>query len=564
MEKHSLFLAIFLSVLFSYSQDFERHLGGSNYDQMNSVKQTPDGGYICIGSTTSYDGDVTENHGDPYNAIYDDAWIVKLTSAGNIQWQKCLGGTLEDYAQSIEQTTDGGYIIAGTSNSNDGDVTLNHGNTDIWIVKLKNSGDIHWQRSLGGSLSEYAQSIQQTTDGGYIVGGYSSSNNDDLTVNHGGIDYWIVKLTNTGIIQWQRSIGGTGDEWTGKVQQTADGGYIIGGNSLSNDGDISENHGGHDIWSVKLTTTGSIQWKKCFGGTGNENLGSIQQTTDGGYIIAGDSASNDGDVTFNHGGSDFWIVKLNNAGTIQWQESFGGSAYDTVSSMVHTTDGGYAIVGSSGSNDGDVTVNNGSSDAWIIKLNNQGIIQWQKSLGSTVSDYGNEVRQTADGGYIIAGISIDNINEGNPDSWVTKVSNSGIIQYERTYGTYLGYDYLLSIELTADGGYIFAGISENDKNNYSIDGWIVKGGGTILSTDESTLENLFSIYPNPTDNEIHVNTMENMLGLPYTIYDQLGKSVITGKLNEHNSTIKTENLSKGVYFLSIGDKIKTNKKIIKE
>ena len=183
--------------------------------------------------------------------------------AVTIEWQRSLGGSWHDDAYSIQQTADGGYIVAGDSYSNDGDVTGNHGGNDYWIVKLDASANITWQRALGGSNSDGALSIQQTTDGGYIVAGYSESNDGDVTGNHGGpTDYWVVKLDASGNITWQKSLGGSNNEGAFSIQQTSDGGYIVAGNSGSNDGDITGNHGDRDYWVVKLGPDVGIQETK--------------------------------------------------------------------------------------------------------------------------------------------------------------------------------------------------------------------------------------------------------------------------------------------------------------
>ncbi len=160
----------------------------------------------------------------------------------------------------MHQTIDGGYIVAGYSNSNDGDVTGNHGNYDYWIVKIDTTGNIQWQKSLGGTGYDYAYSMQQTSDGGYVVAGQSDSNDGDITGNHGGsTDYWIVKLDNTGNIQWQKSVGGTSTDLGRSIQQTSDGGYIVAGHSGSNNGDVTGNHGNFDFGIVKLSTNVGIE-----------------------------------------------------------------------------------------------------------------------------------------------------------------------------------------------------------------------------------------------------------------------------------------------------------------
>jgi len=293
---------------------------------------------------------------------------VKLDETGNIQWQKYLGGSDGDGAFSIQQTSDGGYIVAGVAYSNDGDVSGNHGDSDYWIVKLDETGNIQWQKCLGGSREDVAKSIQQTSDGGYIVAGITPSNDGDVSGNHGSADYWIVKLDETGKIQWQKCLGGSDGDGAFSIQQTSDGGYIVAGVAYSNDGDVSGNHGDSDYWIVKLDETGKIQWQKCLGGSSYDEAYSIQQTSDGGYIVAGYTYSNDGDVSGNHGDFDYWIVKLDETGNIQWQKCFGGSSYDYAQSIQQTSDGGYIVAGWTESNDGDVSGNHGNSDYWIVKL----------------------------------------------------------------------------------------------------------------------------------------------------------------------------------------------------
>jgi hypothetical protein len=233
-----------------------------------------------------------------------------------MEWQKSLGGSDWDFATSIQQTTDGGFVVAGESFSIDGDVSGNHGFSDYWIVKLDSTGTIEWQKSLGGTDDDVANSIQQTTDGGFLVGGRSYSNDGDVSGNHGYYDYWIVKLDLTGTLEWQKSLGGADLDIATSIQQTTDGGFVVAGYSESNDGDVSGHHGSSsdaDYWIVKLDAAGTIEWQKSLGGTYEDVANSIQQTTDGGYVVAGSSESNDGDVSGHHGSTsypDYWIVKL--------------------------------------------------------------------------------------------------------------------------------------------------------------------------------------------------------------------------------------------------------------
>ncbi|MGM0480239.1 MAG: hypothetical protein ACQERC_13540 [Bacteroidota bacterium] len=321
--KRIILLALLIIASFGFGQEpvieWEKSLGGSLLDQVLSIQQTTDGGYIIAGDSDSNNGDVTGNNGDW------DFWVVKLDTAGDLSWQNSLGGSGLDYLNAIRQTLDGGYIIAGYSESNDGDVTGNNGNGDCWVVKLDATGNMIWEKSLGGSQKEIANSIQQTTDGNYIVAGWSESNDGDVTENSGGSDYWIVKLDASGNIIWEKSLGGSGNDWANSIELTSDNGFIVAGQSDSNDGDVTGNNGSKDYWVVKLDSVGGLTWQKSLGGSGTDRAFSIQQTTNDGYIIAGWSSSNDGDLTANNGNNDAWIVQLDSVGTINWQKSFGGS-----------------------------------------------------------------------------------------------------------------------------------------------------------------------------------------------------------------------------------------------
>jgi gliding motility-associated-like protein len=256
-------------------------------------------------------------------------WVVKLDSRGKIQWQKCYGGSglnEGDGARSIQLTPDHGYVVAGVASSNDGDVTGNHDGygQDYWIIKLDSTGNLQWQKCYGGSDNDWANSIQVTPDHGFIVAGFASSNNGDVGGNHIGYitggttfgDYWVIKLDSAGNLRWQRCYGGSSEEdMANSIQPTPDGGYVVAGYSHSNDGDVSGNHGSADYWIVKINDGGGIEWKKCYGGSGLDEAEFIQPTPDGGYIVAGSSSSNDDDVSGNHDlpsmpMGDYWIVKL--------------------------------------------------------------------------------------------------------------------------------------------------------------------------------------------------------------------------------------------------------------
>lgn len=423
-------LLLILSFTFLYAQPpiigWQKCMGGSNGETAEFIKQTPDGGYIMTGESASSDGDLTLNHGGT------DYWIVKFNAFGTIEWQKSLGGTASDTSKFIQLTPDGGYIVCGQTYSNDGDVSGNHNFWDSWVIKLSATGTVEWKKTYGGPGSDDTTRIKSTADGGYIMVGECETNGGDVTGNHGQLDFWIVKINASGNIQWQKSLGGTNNESASDIQVTADGGYIVSGFSFSINGDVTGNHGDVDSWIVKLSSSGALQWQKTYGGSGREYANSIRNTNDGGYIVTGRTASTDGDVTANHGGNDYWVIKLNATGNIQWQKTFGGSGEDISRQIENTADGGYVITGYSNSADGDVTGNHGDYDYWIIKLDAAGNLQWQKSVGGTGSDKAYALAIDFNGDYMVAGRTTSNDDDitgshgGISDCWIVKLVPDGL------------------------------------------------------------------------------------------------------------------------------------------
>jgi hypothetical protein len=284
-------------------------------------------------------------------------------NAQSIQWQKSFGGSADDEANCIKQTMDGGLVVAGFAYSNDGDVTGGHGGSDLWVVKLNTTGNIVWAKTYGGSNNEGAESIQQTSDKGYIVAGYTNSNDGDVENNHGGYDCWVVKLDSNGKKIWAKTYGSGSLDWAYAIQQTTDGGYIMAGYASGNGGDVTGNHSSNDdYWIVKLDNNGNIVWQKCFGGTDMDDAHSVQQTSDGGYIVVGTAYSNNGDVHGQHytgfiSSPDVWVIKLNATGDTLWTKALGGSGVDGGYYVQQTSDGKYIIAAEASSNNGDLTTN---------------------------------------------------------------------------------------------------------------------------------------------------------------------------------------------------------------
>jgi uncharacterized repeat protein (TIGR01451 family) len=411
--------------------EWQKCFGSTGEESVAATIATSDGGTIFISSVRS------ANNGDlsgvpTRNAPYE-IWVVKLSPTRTIQWQKLLGSSGYNFANSITQTPNGEYIILGTPTSNDGDVSGSHGESDMWVVKLSSLGSILWQKCLGGSSNESATSIIKTKDGGFIVTGITTSNNGDVSGYHGNDDAWVVKLSSTGTIEWQKCFGGANEDVFYSIFQSNDGGYIFCGSTYSINGDVSGNHsngGTADMWVVKVSSQGMLQWQKCLGGTNTEIGWSVIQTSDGGYVVAGVATSNDGDVSGNHSSfkSDMWVVKLSTTGTIEWQKCLGGTQPDEARSIIQTSDDGYLVGGSAGSTDGDVTNSRGYYDAWLVKLSKQGNLEWQKCLGGTSEERLTSLFTTVDGGYLVSGstnsnnIDVSN-NHGGYDVWIVKLSS---------------------------------------------------------------------------------------------------------------------------------------------
>ena len=379
---------------------------------------------------------------------------------------------------------------------------------------------IDWQKTIGGSGVDRLRSIKQTADGGFILGGnsYSGISGEKSESNRGNNDYWVVKLNINNTLEWQKTIGGSGDDIFITVKQTVDGGYILGGYSASNiSGEKTENsRGGYDYWVIKLNSNGGIVWQKTIGGSSDDGLFSIQQTTDGGYILAGTSNSNiSGEKTENSRGSssDYWVIKLNSNGDIEWQKTIGGFSDDALRSMQLTTDGGYILGGHSNSSvSGDKTDSSrGDFDYWVVKLNSNGSIAWQKTIGGADNEEFNSIQQTTNGEYILGGRSYSNISgektqncRGAYDYWVVKLNTIGAIIWQKTIGG-IGYDGLWEIQQTTNGRFIITGFSDSnisgektESSRGSYDCWLVEldSNGTLTwqkAIGGSSLDDLNSI-----------------------------------------------------------------------
>ncbi|MFI5144828.1 MAG: T9SS type A sorting domain-containing protein [Ignavibacteria bacterium] len=384
MKKFCIILLISNCSFFNISSQslFQLAIGGAGDDYAYSIKRTTDGGYVAAGGTTSF------------GAGSGDFYIVKLDASGILQWTKTIGGTGDDEAKFIVQTMDGGYSVAGYTQS------FGAGNSDFYIVKLDASGNLQWNRTIGGTNEDVALAIVQTTDGSYVAAGYSYS------FGAGDRDYYIVKLDANGNLQWNKTFGGAYYEYGETVIQTTDGGYAMAGFTYS------FGAGSGDYYIVKLDASGNFQWNRTIGGTDADYCLSVIQTTDGGYALAGQANS------FGAGSNDFYIVKLDANGTLQWTRTVGGAALDYGESIIQTTDGGYVIGGLT------YSFGAGNQDVYVVKLDAGGNLQWSRAVGGAYDDYIESIVLATDGGYVGAGHT-DSFGAGSFDVYIVKLDASG-------------------------------------------------------------------------------------------------------------------------------------------
>ncbi len=452
---------LFYGVLFlqwctlSISQNilWENSYGGKHAEFLYDAIPTPDYGFLLAGSS------ISNKNGNKADANKGDLdyWVWKMDEKGTPEWQKSFGGDGVDVLQSVKLANDGGFILAGTSSSSiSGDKKeACKGQEDFWIIKLDAKGNEIWQRTIGGSGQEKLLSIAQTKDGGYILGGTSSSNTsepDEKGVidkygksedSRGSLDYWVVKLDNKGEIKWQKTLGGQYVDELKSIEQTNDKGYILGGysNSPISGDKTQENFGLNDYWIIKLDEDGNELWQHTLGGDQDDTLFALTQTNDGGFIAGGNSNSGatNSKSKSNQNGADFWVLKLDKTGTIEWQETYNYGKKDVLSSIVENVDGTFLIGGYSQSESVQKSVNSvqksvgkkadkeGINDYIALKIKASGEEIWTQTVGSKGDEILKKLFETRDGGYILAGTSIGKASKdknaaiGGSDFWVVKL-----------------------------------------------------------------------------------------------------------------------------------------------
>lgn len=596
------FIILSLAILFNnllYSQvslQWQKNYGSSSGDTIFSITPTSDGGYIMAGQSDSTGGNTLGNHGGI------DYLIVKTDSEGNIEWQKCFGGSKTDIARSIKQTIDGGYIVVGISQSIDGDVKfhgrneygggpggnssyyLNNDGFESWVIKLTASASISWSKCLHEYDTDFypfslyrenlASFVTQTKDGDYIIAGdrivpYSEYGSD--------VDRSIVitKLNGEGTILWKNTNLGSGVIIDPSICEN-DSGYVYAGTS-----NFPFEPGMRDC-VVGMNLNGSLfpyyKWSKVYGGTRDDKSNSIIKTLDGGYVIAGYTESNDVDIIGNHGRKDFWILKLDSNGIKQWSKCFGGSLDDEATGIIQNPDGTYYVAGSSYSSDGQVTNHIGSStqpDCWIIKIDADGNLLWSKSYGGTGADNILAMNKIPDG-FIIAGSSastdggLENI--GKSDGWVLKFTDCALLNIQKPVASNQNFCYSLNPavkDLSASGTNLkwYSSVNETvpleqsailHDGNYYVSQTINGCESERTSVQVKILQTCplqANIFPNPGNGNItfSISSVNITETAKIQISDATGLVILKRVIQNNNGTlstiINTASFASGIYTI---------------
>jgi hypothetical protein len=359
-------------------QAWDRTYGGTDSDIAYALVQNADGGYVLAGSTGN------------------DFWFVRTDVEGTMLWNHTYAGAHNDWAKALVQASDGGYAIAGYTDS------YGAGGWDAWLVKTDSDGAVQLNMTYGGKYGDVANALVRTSDGGYAMAGYTYSYGDFKG------DSWLVKTDANGILQWNKTYGGTQYDGADALVETADGGYALAGSTSS------YGAGAVDFWLVKTDADGSCMWNNTYGGTDDDYAYGLVQAVDGGYVLAGYTYS------FGAGGWDAWLVKTDADGTMQWNKTYGGTNWDLASALVQTADGGYAFAGYTYSYGG------GNSDMWLVNIDAEGNVRWNSTYGGTGYENAEALVQTSDGGYAVAGFK-GSETQSNYDFWLVKTDASGVV-----------------------------------------------------------------------------------------------------------------------------------------
>ncbi|MFH2143948.1 MAG: T9SS type A sorting domain-containing protein [Bacteroidota bacterium] len=427
MKKLIFFLIPFFILLIASSNFFSQSLniiwdkcyGGSMMDKSWNCCKVFDDGFVLAALSQSNDYDVHINRGD------FDFYIVRIKNNGDTLWTRTFGGSNIDLGGEVTFTDDSCIVYTGVSYSSDFDILNTWGGGDIFAIKLDINGNTIWKKSYGGSSMDDPYSIVSTINGGCAILGYSYSSDYYFNQCYGNSDLILLNLDQNGDTIWVKNYGGTLSDIGNEIYYTNDNGFIILATSSSTNFDIGNNYGSSDFWLLKLDSLGNIEWERNYGGTDADEGISVIQTNDGGYLMAGMTSSTDIDIHGNHGDTDFLIIKTNAIGDTIWTNTLGGSDYDRPESIIQTSDYNFVVAGYTNSTDGDISNHYNSDDYWIVKLDNNGQLLWNVCLGGNYSDQCTNILETYDNYLLASGFTVSTSEwidpqHGNGDVWAVK------------------------------------------------------------------------------------------------------------------------------------------------
>ena len=493
-----------------------------------------------------------------------------------IDWQNCFGGSLGDHASDMIQTN-GGYLVVGYTQSDDGDISYNHGGYDIWLIKIDSSGNLLWEKTYGGSDSDNAVRIFETTGVSYYIVGSSWSSDFDISNDPfpNSEEFWIIKIDSTGGIIWERLRGGPGYDALLNATTTIDGGIVSFGIAKALGGNVSNYFGHEDMWMIKLNNNGDTVWDFTIGTSFIDIGNAILQTSDGGYLVGGGSMiKQGGNLTcepFNYN-AEAILMKLDSNRNIEWQQCYGGSGHDGILGLLETVDG-YVFLAYTSLGDGDLIGSgwHGGNDIWIVRTDFNGNIIWQKCFGGSSDDFANRILQAKDGGFIIVGEvhSVDgdivgnhSIND-NTDIWMFKISSDGKLVWQQCIGGRSDERLDFGIVMKSDYQYVLAGsvnFASLDvtcaPNVVEQDYWVLQVTDTLMAIKEHNPGlAAIKVYPNPATDFVvfeRQGTQANLqINVNIQIINTLGQMIDSFDINGNQTIWDTEEINPGIYFYKI-------------
>jgi hypothetical protein len=510
---YSLVLLLFISSL-SFAQPqitLSKTVGTGGTESIHDMIADHDGHLIALGQCDSVDRD-TSCH---YHGGSSDIWLVKMDGQGNILWQKCYGGSEDDYAYQIIQTRDSGFLFVGITWSDDGDISFNHGNTDIWLVKVDSNGSMQWQQSIGGSSGEKVQHIMQLKNGKFLMACASGSSNGTFPLHYGSqftADAWIAIIHPNGLLDSVYRFGGSDDDYINDVIELPNGDWQMFGYTISTDYDLAGTtaYGNRDGWILRTDSNGAILWQQRYGGEAADEIISGIQLPDKGFITAGTASSTNGSLGFNHGPPDVWVMKLDSTGLMTQTFLYGGSGVQVLRDRlrIYEINPNLFVTGAiSSGGGGDVGIHYGFDDFWILTVD---------SNAALVNS-------------IVAGGS-------NPDEPFT--------------------NNLFNANEVLQSG--LTGSNDFDIQDYhgSGDGWFIKVSNFTLAGEIKDQRKLVSVFPNPLHEEFTITSADPELlrNAWLEVRDVNGALLLTKKIHQNAEQVTVRGLQAGTYLFVLRSK----------